>query len=112
MEDNILESIKKRLGIVSEYDAFDDQILMDINTVFSILHQLGLGPEDGYDIDKTTTWKQVVNKPRLNMIKNYVAMKVKLMFNPPASSFTLNEMVKDISEIEWRIKSEVECYGK
>ena len=40
MEDNILESIKKRLGIVSEYDAFDDQILMDINTVFSILHQL------------------------------------------------------------------------
>lgn len=112
MDELILQSVKKRLGIVSEYDAFDEQILMDINTAFSVLHQLGVGPKDGIEVDNTTTWGSVVKKPRLNMVKNYVYIKVKLLFNPPNNSFTLNEMKEELREIEWRINSEVECYGE
>ena len=85
---------------------------MDINTAFSILHQFGVGPKDGIEVDSTTTWGSVIKKPRLNMVKNYVYTKVKLLFNPPNNSFTLNEMKEELREMEWRINSEVACYGE
>lgn len=112
MEQSILQSMKKLLGIVPEYTAFDDQILLDINAAFSTLHQLGIGPEEGFEIvDGTTTWDSVVTEPRFNSIKSYVGMKVKLMFDPPTSSFALDALKNQIAEYEWRITSEKECYG-
>ena len=111
--ESILSSMKKLLGIVPEYEAFDDQILLYINTAFSVLHQLGVGPEEGFEIaDKNTTWEKIVSAPRLNMIQTYVGMKVKLMFDPPASSFALDALNKQIADYEWRITSEVACYGQ
>lgn len=110
MEETILQSVKGRLGIVSDYDVFDDQVLMDINTAFSVLHQLGVGPKEGYDITSSTTWSEVITEPRLNMIKNYVYVKVKVLFNPPNVSFVLNNLTEELREMEWRIRSEVECY--
>jgi hypothetical protein len=111
--ESILSSMKKLLGIVPEYEAFDDQILLYINTAFSVLHQLGVGPEEGFEIaDKSTTWEKIVSAPRLNMIQTYVGMKVKLMFDPPASSFALDALNKQIADYEWRITSEVACYGQ
>ena len=112
MEETILQSVKGRLGIVSDYDVFDDQVLMDINTAFSVLHQLGVGPKEGYDITASTTWSEVITEPRLNMIKNYVYVKVKVLFNPPSVSFVLNNLTEELREMEWRIRSEVECYGQ
>lgn len=108
----ILEDIKKQIGIVPEYLMFDDQILLDLNSAFNTLHQLGVGPEEGFSINKDTTWEEVIHTNRLNFIKSYISMKIKVMFDPPTSSFALDALNKQIAEYEWRITSEVECYGQ
>jgi hypothetical protein len=108
----ILESIKKQIGIVPDYDAFDDQLLMDINAAFATLHQLGVGPEEGFLVEADTDWDEYISTERLSFIKSYVSMKVRVMFDPPTSSFALDAINKQIAEYEWRICSEVECYGQ
>jgi hypothetical protein len=112
VDTNILQSIKKNLGIVQECTDFDQQVLSYINSACSILHQLGVGPEEGIDVDEDTEWSVIVTQPRFNFIKSFVTLKVRLLFNPPVSSFALNEMTKEVDELEWRIRSEVACYGK
>lgn len=109
MNDSILNSVKLQLGILPEYTVFDQQLILAINTAFSILHQLGVGPKDGYAIeDESNRWDEVVTKQSLNMVKSYVFLKVKLLFDPPATSFVLEAYNKQLSEMEWRINSEVE----
>lgn len=108
----ILDDIKKQIGIVPEYLQFDDQLIMDLNAAFNTLHQLGFGPEEGFSIDADTTWDSVLHTKRLNFIKSYISMKVRVMFDPPSSSFALDALNKQIAEYEWRITSEIECYGQ
>ena len=109
MNDSILNSVKLQLGILPEYTVFDQQLIIAINTAFSILHQLGVGPKDGYAIeDESNRWEEVVTKQSLNMVKSYVFLKVKLLFDPPATSFVLDAYNKQLAEMEWRINSEVE----
>lgn len=108
----ILDDIKKQIGIVPEYLEFDDQLVLDLNAAFNTLHQLGFGPEEGFSIDKDTTWTEVLHTKRLNFIKSYVSMKVRVMFDPPTSSFALDALNKQIAEYEFRINSEIECYGQ
>lgn len=108
----ILDTIKKQIGIVPDYDAFDDQLLMDINAAFATLHQLGVGPEEGFLVEADTDWDEYISTERLSFIKSYVSMKVRVMFDPPTSSFALDALNKQIAEYEWRITSEVECYGQ
>lgn len=109
MNDSILNSVKLQLGILPEYTVFDQQLILAINTAFSILHQLGVGPKDGYAIeDESNRWDEVVTKQSLNMVKSYVFLKVKLLFDPPATSFVLDAYNKQLAEMEWRINSEVE----
>ena len=109
MHDSILNSVKLQLGILPEYTVFDQQLIIAINTAFSILHQLGVGPKDGYAIeDDSNRWDEVVTKQSLNMVKSYVFLKVKLLFDPPATSFVLDAYNKQLAEMEWRINSEVE----
>lgn len=108
----ILSDIKKLVGIVPEYDAFDDQLLIYINSAFATLHQLGVGPEEGFEVEADTEWDEYISTFRLNFIKSYVSKKVRVMFDPPTSSFALDAINKQIAEDEWRINSEVECYGQ
>ena len=108
----ILEDIKKLIGIVPEYEAFDDQLLICINAAFATLHQLGVGPEEGFLVEADTDWDEYISTERLSFIKSYVSMKVRVMFDPPTSSFALDALNKQIAEYEWRITSEVECYGQ
>lgn len=108
----ILEDVKKQVGLIPEYNAFDDQLLMDINAAFATLHQLGVGPANGFLVDNTTTWEDYISTQRIAFIKSYVSMKVKVMFDPPTSSFALDALNKQIAEYEWRINSEVECFGQ
>lgn len=108
----ILDDIKKQIGIVPDYDVFDDQLLMDINAAFATLHQLGVGPEEGFLVEADTDWDEYISTERLSFIKSYVSMKVRVMFDPPTSSFALDALNKQIAEYEWRITSEVECYGQ
>lgn len=108
----ILSDIKKLVGIVPDYDAFDDQLLIYINSAFATLHQLGVGPEEGFEVEADTEWDEYISTFRLNFIKAYVSKKVRVMFDPPTSSFALDAINKQIAEDEWRINSEVECYGQ
>lgn len=110
MGDSILTSIKKMLGITEEYEHFDADIIMHINSVFMILNQLGVGPNKGFSIrDKTTTWGDYLSdESNLEAVKSYVYLKVKLIFDPPLSSTVMDCMTRMISEYEWRLNVAVE----
>lgn len=103
--DSILTSIKKMLGIEEEYEHFDADILMHINSAFSILTQLGVGPDNGFMIvDKDATWDSFIkDKARLNLVKSYMFIKVKLLFDPPMSTAVLECYKAQISEYESRL---------
>lgn len=110
--DSILNSIKKLLGLAKDYTAFDQDVIMDINSVFMTLNQIGVGPEKPFVIKSSEeTWDQFLsNINELESVKPYVAMKVKLMFDPPTSSTALESYKNQISELEWRLNSVVD-YG-
>ena len=108
--DNILSSIKKLLGIPTEETAFDSDIIMHINSVFMILNQLGIGPTNGFTIsDDYALWSDFIPEGQnLELVKSYMYMKVRLMFDPPSSSAVLSAMEKSISEFEWRLNVQAE----
>lgn len=105
MDDSILDSVKKILGIAADYDAFDTDIIIHINSVFATLNQLGVGPELGFMIeDNKAVWEDFLsNDTRLNSVKTYVYLRVRILFDPPATGFTLTAMQEQIKELEWRI---------
>lgn len=104
--ESILVSIKKLLGIDEAYDNFDADLIMHINSVFSILTQLGVGPSEGFFIqDANETWTDFVpDDAKLKLIKSYTYVKVKLLFDPPLSSAVMESMNRIASELEWRIQ--------
>lgn len=110
MEDSILTTIKQLLGIEEAVTDFDVEIITDINSVFLVLQQLGIGPEEGFSIaDKTTTWASYIGtNNNLNAVKTYMYLKVKQMFDPPSSGFTTDSMERLIKEFEWRLNVQVD----
>ena len=108
----ILSSVKKSLGILPEYTAFDEPILDNINMALARLHQLGVGPEEGYKASEETLWSDSITEPRFNMIKEYVTLKTRILFDPPSTSFLLQSYEDELKDLEWRICSEVDCYGE
>lgn len=105
MSESILDSTKKILGIDSEYDAFDLDVMMHINGALSTLTQLGLGPEEGFMIEgRDEEWGDLLEDDmRLNSVKTYIYLKVRLLFDPPSTSFVLEAMKNQITELEWRL---------
>ena len=103
--ESILTSIKLLLGIKEEYEYFDDQLIMHINSVFFILTQLGVGPSEGFSIeDKFATWNDFLpNEQNIEAVKSYMHLKVKLLFDPPMSSAVLESINHLISELEFRL---------
>lgn len=103
--DSILTSIKKLLGITAEYTQFDADLIIHINSVFSILTQLGVGPSTGFSIhDEYSVWTDFLPEdPRLEMVKTYVYLKVRLMFDPPDRSAVADAMKRQIDEFEFRL---------
>lgn len=110
MEQSILTSIKKLLGIAKEYDHFDLDIIMHINSVFMILSQLGVGPDEGFFIeDNTSEWTDFLPEgPVLNTVKSYMGLKVRLLFDPPVSSAALDSFNRIINEFEFRLNVAVD----
>lgn len=108
--ESILNSVKKMLGIVEEYTHFDTDIIIHINSVFMILTQLGVGPINGFAITgEYDMWTDFVpDESRLDAIKTYVYLKVKLIFDPPASSAVTEAINRTISELEWRLNVQVD----
>jgi hypothetical protein len=105
MEPSILISTKKILGISADYDAFDLDILTHINATFSILNQLGVGPVEGFFVeDDTAVWDDFVDpENQHNLVKTYVYLRVRMLFDPPATSFLIEAANRQISEYEWRL---------
>ena len=103
--DSILTSIKKLLGIDAEYDHFDADIIMHINSVFMILTQLGVGPEEGFTImDEDAVWSDFIqDKKDIESVKSYMYLKVRLLFDPPLSSAAMESMNRMVNEFEWRL---------
>lgn len=111
MDSSILQSTKKILGLDASYNAFDLDILTHINTAFSILFQMGIGPEDGYFIeDETATWEEFIgagdppiSDARFNMVRSYVFLKVGVLFDPPQMGYLIDLKNNQIKELEWRL---------
>lgn len=105
MSDSILTSTKKALGLDENYTAFDPDIIMHINSVFSTLTQLGLGPEDGFMIeDSTATWDDFLDGDlKSNSVKTYMYLRVRMIFDPPVTSFHLSAIKEQFQELEWRL---------
>jgi hypothetical protein len=102
---SILSSIKKLLGMTDEYTAFDVDIIIHINTVLSILGDLGFGPTSGFQIsDNTQLWTDYIpENPTTNKAKTYVYLKVRMMFDPPTNSSVVDSINRAITELEWRL---------
>lgn len=108
--DSVLTTIKKLLGIEADYTHFDNDIIVHINSVLMTLNQLGVGPESPASItSELDTWdKTLGDLKNLEAVKTYVYLKVKMIFDPPTSSFVLDAMNKQASELEWRINVQTE----
>lgn len=106
MEDSILQTIRKLNCGDPNATYFDTDLLVHINTCFSILTQLGVGPEDGFFVtDETQTWSSFTNDVNeLNMVRTYVTLQVKVLFDSSTlTSSVLDALNKRISELEWRM---------
>jgi hypothetical protein len=103
--DSILDSIKKVLQIDPANEDFDTDIIMHINSVFSILDQLGVGPSDGFMIeDNTTVWADFLSDAKpLNLVQSYMWLRVRLLFDPPSTSYGIEAQERQMRELEWRI---------
>ena len=110
METSILTSIKKMLGVAEDYTEFDEDIITHINSVFLNLTQLGVGPEEGFMIgDDTAVWEDFIDDSiRLQAVKTYMYLKVKLLFDPPLSSSVTESFTRMIAELEWRLNVAVD----
>lgn len=106
MEPSILNSVKKVLGIAVEYLAFDQDIMMHINTALATLTQLGVGPATGFTVDEVgDDWSDFVDPTdhQYNAVKSYVFLRVRMLFDPPQTSYLINAQNDQIKELEWRL---------
>lgn len=113
MNESILASVKNLLGIAKEDEAFDQDILVFINSTFSTLGQIGVEISN-YHITKVETWDEIFSQvPKLiDYIKTYTYMKVRLAFDPPTSSIVFDSLTKQVNELEWRIYIEADTVDK
>lgn len=107
--DSILITIKKMLGLDAEYDVFDPEIIVYINTAINVLEQLGVGV-DGYTVTSADdTWEEFLTDiSKLESVKTYIYIRVRMLFDPPANS-TLSKTLEDTArELEWRLNVKAE----
>lgn len=112
--ESILTSIKKMLGITEEYEHFDADLIMHINSVFMILNQIGVGSNKGFSITgKDETWMDFMSEnAQLELVKSYMYLKVKILFDPPQGSTVVDAMNRQIGEFEWRLNAAVDPNDK
>jgi hypothetical protein len=107
MMDSILISLKKFLGIDASYTIFDPDIMIHANTAFAILNQLGVGPEEGFMIEsEDETWDSYISDYNFMMVKTFIYLKVKLLFDPPSNASLYESMNRQLDELTWRLELE------
>lgn len=110
--DSILDSTKKYLGVELDYEQFDPDIIMSINSTFAILNQMGIGSEECFSIeDSGSSWSDFTDNPKLlGMVKPYMYLRVKKLFDPPYNSTLVQAIDKELEEFEYRMCSEYPYY--
>lgn len=109
MNESILNSVKKIIGLDAAYDAFDVDIIIHINSVLMILNQLGVGVKGFSITGPNETWTDFLGESsQLHMVKSYVAMKTRLVFDPPTNGTIMEALKQSISEMEWRLNVHVD----
>lgn len=108
MENSILTSTKKILGIAEDYTAFDLDVITHINSTFFTLNQMGVGVEGFFIEDSSAVWSDFITLDEYSLVKSYTFLKVKMLFDPPGTSFLLTSMEKQIQEFEWRLSTKRE----
>lgn len=110
VNESILVSIKKLLGLGEDYEAYDTDIIIHINSVLGILTQLGVGPKSGFSIsDESAVWSDFIGeRSDLNTVKTYIALKVRLLFDPPTIGSVMEAAKETIKELEWRLNVQAE----
>lgn len=110
MNESILLTIKKMLGLASDYDAFDTDIIVNINSVFTILNQLGVCDDEYFIVyGESETWSDFLNgRVDLELVKSYMYLKVRLVFDPPSTGVLHEAMERQIQEFEWRLNIQAE----
>lgn len=105
MESSILTSTKQILGLDENYTVFDLDVITHINSAFAVLNDIGLGPVGGFFIeDKNPTWEEIGLTPhQTRMARTYIFLKVRMLFDPPTTSFHIEAMNEQIREYEWRL---------
>ena len=107
---SILLSVKKMLGPSADYDIFDPELIIYINSVFGTLHQLGVGPEEKFVITgDSELWSDFTTEgEEIEEVKSYMYLRVRLLFDPPSSSFVLSSFKEQMKELEWRLQCKAE----
>lgn len=110
MDDSILETLKKTLGVGEWDESFDTDIIIHANAALMVLADLGVGPSNGMFITgPNETWSMFFQgRDDFEMVKSYLTLKVRLLFDPPTSSFVLESMKNLIAEWEWRLNVRAE----
>ena len=112
VEESILDSTKKLLNVPAEYDHFDLDIMTHINSVFFTLQQLGVGPKNGFMISGSgDKWSAFIGDEQILAVKSYVALKVRLLFDPPTTGFVLDAWNNLAKEFEWRLNLHTDTEG-
>ena len=107
MDTSILNTTKKILGLPAEDESFDLDVITAINSAFSTITDLGVGPEEGFVIeDDEAVWGDLdpdLSQVQLSQIKTYVYLSVRLIFDPPQTSFAITALEKQLVEHQWRL---------
>lgn len=111
VDDSILHTVKRACMIEADCETeFDSDLIMYTNNAFMTLHQLGVGPTEGFFVSsEKETWRDFLGSRKdLEGAKAYVCLKVKQAFDPPSTSFVLDSINNQLKELEWRLIAQVE----
>ena len=107
--ESILQSVKKMCLIEGEDDAFDMDLVTHINSTFFVLYQLGVGPDTPFSITgPDETWSEFLVRQDIEAVKSYMYLRVRLLFDPPATATMYDAIDKQTKELEWRLNSAVD----
>jgi hypothetical protein len=110
MDGSILTDIKGLLGIAENVTSFDREVTIDINTTLMTVNQLGIGPVEGFSIeDAAAKWSDLLGaeNKKQEAVKTYIYLKVRLVFDPPASAFVVDAIEKQAADYEWRLSNQI-----
>lgn len=105
LADSILEDVKKQLGIPREFEAFDSQVLVGINSALYTLWSLGMGENPVVVRDYTVKWNDIITEDVIALVPSHVYLYTKRQFDPPQSGVLLDNVNRQIAELEWRIRA-------